>query len=222
MNIKAADHCCEECAIGFSAYMPCNKPATQIIGWIGRTDEPIRMCDACADHNIRNRNGQKLRDYYSGAPTTIPADPRDSLTRDEVLTQWQAAKDQLASLKEIELDWRKYVVKRAFPNATEGTNTVELGNGYSLKANVKYNYKLLDNDKVRDCLDRIAKIGNKGTFIADRLVSWHPAFLLQEYRELELAETDEAKAMLKICHEMLEISTAAPSVSIVEPKKVKA
>lgn len=149
------------------------------------------------------------------------SDPRDSLSQDQVLMEWQRTKDRLAEAKEQEMDWREYVVKRAFPDAAEGTQTQELGNGYKLKATIKYNYKLLDNDKVRNCLDRIKKIGNKGTFVADRLVSWTPNFLLTEYRELELAETDEAKAMLKICHEMLEISEAAPTVSITAPKKAR-
>ncbi len=153
--------------------------------------------------------------------TIIAADPRDRLSRDEVLLEWQKAKDLLASAKEKEMTWRKYAVARAFPDATEGTNTEPLGNGYNLKAVVKYNYKLLDNDKVRDCLSRIAKIGNKGSFVAERLVSWTPNFLLTEYRELEAAETDDAKAMLRICNEMLEISEAAPTLSIVAPKEKK-
>lgn len=67
MPLTANEHCCEEAAIlppGLDlGYVPCNKPATKIVGWKGRSDPPIRMCDACADHNIRNRGGQLIKPY---------------------------------------------------------------------------------------------------------------------------------------------------------------
>lgn len=153
---------------------------------------------------------------------TAPAiDPRDTWTQDQCLMQWETLKRRLADAKEAEMDMRKYVVKRAFPNASEGTNTVDLGNGYSLKAAVKYNYRLLDNDKVNNCLDRIRKVGNQGTFIADRLVSWSPHFLLTEYRELQETDTEENKTILRIVNEMLEITDAAPTLDIKAPKGKK-
>jgi hypothetical protein len=52
-------------------------------------------------------------------------------------------------------------------------------------------------------------------------VSWTPNFLLTEYRALSETDTQEAKDILRIVHEMLEITDAAPAVSIVEPKKAK-
>ena len=63
--LKAKANCCEECAmgLGFSAYIPCNKPAVNIVGWKGRDDTPIRMCFACTDHNVRNRGGEIIRPY---------------------------------------------------------------------------------------------------------------------------------------------------------------
>ncbi len=143
-------------------------------------------------------------------------DPRDSMTRDEVLFAWQRSQHDLKIAKENEMEWRKYVVKRAFPEAKEGTNTTELGNGYALKAVVKYNYKLLPNEVVEHCLERISKIGNQGSFIADRLVSWTPNFLLQEYRALQEGGNQE---ILKIVNEMLIITEAAPTLEIKEPRK---
>ncbi len=46
-----------------NAYIPCNKPATKVVGWKGRSDPPLRMCRECADHNVRNRGGVVVRDY---------------------------------------------------------------------------------------------------------------------------------------------------------------
>ena len=152
------------------------------------------------------------------------ADPRDQLTQDQVLQSWDSLKKKLAELKEQELEYRKYVVQRAFPQAVEGTNVLELGNGYSLKAAVKYNYKLLSNEVVEKCLADIAAISDEGKFIADRLVSWSPHFLLTEYRDLTEAAksgSNTAQTILAKCGEMLEVSEAAPTVNIVAPKKAK-
>ena len=148
-------------------------------------------------------------------------DPRDAMSKDDVLLAWQNSKNNLEAAKVDEMEWRKYVVKRAFPDGHEGTNKQELGNGYELKAKIKYSYKLdKDNKKIWDALDRIAKIGNRGAFIAERLVSWNPNFLLSEYRPLleEKDESPEAMAILKEISSFLTITEAAPELEIKEPK----
>jgi hypothetical protein len=148
--------------------------------------------------------------------------PYDAMSKDEVLIEWQKLKDHLEDAKKAEMTMRKYIVARAFPTAHEGMNTQELGNGYQLKAGVKFTYSLNnDNKKVEDALDRIAMVGNQGSFIADRLVSWTPNFLLTEYRALQESETNEAKEILKIISEVLIIKDAAPTLEIKEPKKKK-
>lgn len=147
--------------------------------------------------------------------------PWDDKSQDEVLLEWGKRKTILAVAKEREMEFRKYVVNRAFPEKHEGTNTLELGKGYELKANVKFNYKLADNDVVEKTLEEIAVIGNRGKFIADRLVSWTPNFLLTEYRQLqedEKAGSAEAKNILKLVEKMLTIDDAAPELKIKEPK----
>jgi hypothetical protein len=69
MELKANDHCCQEASIfSGAAYIPCNAPATSIVGWKGRPDDPIRMCDACARHNIRNRGGELIGPYKNSPP----------------------------------------------------------------------------------------------------------------------------------------------------------
>lgn len=74
MNLKANPDCCEEAALGIPFYAPCNKPATKIIGWKGRSDTPIRMCDDCANHNIKNRNGYALRSFPPAKGSTMSMD----------------------------------------------------------------------------------------------------------------------------------------------------
>lgn len=153
-----------------------------------------------------------------------PSNPLDAMNEDQLLMLWQSRKEAIEQAKEAEMELRKYIVSRAFPDKREGMNNKDLGNGYQLKAGIKYNYNLADNDTVEACLERIASIGNTGGFIADRLVSWKPNFLLTEYRQLqEAAEKGEKPAIeiLKIIPEMLTITEAAPSLEIKEPKGKK-
>ena len=153
-----------------------------------------------------------------------PAHPWDALSQDQLLMLHKEKQDLLTSMKAEELELRKYIVNRAFPQKEEGTNTLELGGGYELKATVKYNYKLSDNDTVDKCLAEVSKIGNQGAFVADRLVSWSPSFLLTEYRQLEedaAKGSEDAKAILKAIQPMLMISEAAPTLTIKEPKVKK-
>lgn len=150
----------------------------------------------------------------------------DNLDKDFVLQQWGALKKQITFLKEQELDLRKYIVKRAFPDGHEGTNTQELGNGYQLKAGIKFNYSLdKDNQKVEDMLAELARTGNDGSFIAECLVNWSPSFLLTEYRQIEADAADGselAKQRLGIIARAMTITEAAPTLDIKEPKgKVK-
>lgn len=150
--------------------------------------------------------------------------PWDKLNEDQLLLLWQEKKQAIEKAKAEEMDLRKYIVKREFPKPAEGMNTKELGNGYQLKAGVKYNYKLADNDTVEDVLNRISALGNEGSFIASRLVSWTPNFLLTEYRQLQ-EDADKgsgfAKQALDEVNKMLTITEAAPTLEIKEPKKGK-
>lgn len=66
MEIKANIGCCEEAAlfpVGLSFYVPCNEPAVNIVGWKGRSDIPVPMCEKCTFHNIKNRGGQIIGPY---------------------------------------------------------------------------------------------------------------------------------------------------------------
>lgn len=56
---------CEEAALGCrDIYIPCNKPATQVLH-CSRDKRDYRMCDFCADHNIRR--GMKFKEDFNHA-----------------------------------------------------------------------------------------------------------------------------------------------------------
>lgn len=155
---------------------------------------------------------------------TQSINPLDAMSEDQLLMLWDGKKKAIETAKAEEMDLRKYIVGRAFPKKEEGTNTKELGNGYQLKAGIKYNYNLADNDTVENCLARVAALGNQGPFIADRLVSWSPKFLLTEYRQL-IEDKDKgdkfASEVLAAITPMLTISEGAPTLEIKEPKAKK-
>lgn len=73
--IKAKPDCCEEAAMGmsFGGYIPCNRPATVIVGWPKRPGEQnLRMCAMCADHNTHNRGAEIIGPYVCLAEQEIP------------------------------------------------------------------------------------------------------------------------------------------------------
>lgn len=152
-----------------------------------------------------------------------PFNPWDNMSRDELLMRHQQLKEALEKAKEAEMAIRKYIVNRIFPDKVEGTNTLELGNGYLAKAVVKFNYNLdPDLDKVDAALDRITRMGNEGAFIAERLVKWSASFLLTEYRKLQEPDATEIqKAIKKEIDSVLTITDAAPTFDIKEPKEKK-
>jgi len=45
--------------------LPCNQPATRMIGWPKRGEGPYRMCDGCADHSVRNRGAEDLGPFVA-------------------------------------------------------------------------------------------------------------------------------------------------------------
>lgn len=174
--------------------------------------------------NNTNWTAEAGHDHTPWPINPTPSNPWDGMTEDQLLLAWDDIKKAIDKAKAQEMDLRKYIVNRAFPKKTEGMNTKELGKGYELKAAVKYNYNLADNDTVENCLAKVAALGNQGPFIADRLVSWKPSFLLTEYRQLgeDAAKGEKfAQEVLKAITPMLTISEAAPSLEIKEPKSKK-
>lgn len=62
--LEASPGCCQEAhPASREAYIPCNAPATSLIGWPARGEGPYRMCPACAWHSVRNRGAEHLGRY---------------------------------------------------------------------------------------------------------------------------------------------------------------
>lgn len=139
--------------------------------------------------------------------------------RDRLLSEWENAKSVLDKAKESEMEARKAAQAFAFgPGAREGMNNQPLANGYELKFGKKLNYKFnASNDKIDEIEDKAAKIGNEGTFLIERIITWTPNFSKSEYNKLDTANPTHAKVKALV-DSVLEITEATGSLEIKAPK----
>jgi hypothetical protein len=152
----------------------------------------------------------------------IKGTPEWFAERDRQLTEWEAAKRKLEEAKADEMEIRKKVVAFNFNREKlEGTERVELNNGWELKAVKKLNYNFVSPVEgidrkvaVDDALTRIEQLTPEGSFIADRLVKWTPELSVSEYRKLE----PQVKAIIDT---VIETKEGAPTLELVPPKGTK-
>lgn len=65
VELKAKPHCCEEASLASrDFYIPCDNPAVFIVKTSDQA--PYRMCEMCADHNVRNRGAKLIGPYEDG------------------------------------------------------------------------------------------------------------------------------------------------------------
>lgn len=159
----------------------------------------------------------KPDDYLSNA--AHPQHTAWLAERDLRLKAWETAKDVLARAKESEMEARKAVQSFAFGSAAkEGMNNQPLANGYTLKFGKKLTYNLTaPNETIDAAEDKAAEIGNRGTFLFERIVIWKPEFSKSEYNKLDMADPTD-KAVKALIDGLLEIKEATGSLEIKEPK----
>jgi len=135
----------------------------------------------------------------------------EQLNRDGKIIAWNETKKELDAIKEREMIMRKTIIESAAPEfdpEAVGTQNVDLGNGWGLKAVIKHTYTLdKDNDKVEGFLDGLEE------WQADRLVKWSPRLMKSEYDQLD---NTAREAM----NEILTIKLASPTLTLVPPKNV--
>ena len=138
------------------------------------------------------------------------------MNQDKLLA-WDHAKKALDAAKVLESSLRQEVLKDFYDfggdsDLREGTENLELGNGYKLKATFKLSRKLENkNGETQNALDKIANFEN-GILYAERLVKWSPELSVSEYKKLPT----EIRQVIDSC---VTSKAATPSLEIVEPKK---
>lgn len=131
-----------------------------------------------------------------------------ALDRDAQILRWQETKRSLDAAQAAERAMRDHIVGSVDgvdPNKV-GTQNVDLGNGWKLKAVISDVYRLdTDNEKVETVLDTLED------WQADRLVKWSARLMKSEYDQLD----DAAKSQVA---GIVTIKRGAPTLSLVPPK----
>lgn len=139
------------------------------------------------------------------------------MNQDKLLA-WDHAKKALDAAKALESSLRQEVLKDFYDfggesDLREGTENLELGNGYKLKATFKLSRKLENkNGETSEALRAIAEIFEGGKLYAERLVKWSPELSVSEYKKLPTN-------IREVIDSALTSKAATPSLEIVEPKK---
>lgn len=136
--------------------------------------------------------------------------------RDAAIMAWVAAKAALDQATAAEWAARLRVVEAAFPAPSEGVNRVELGMGYAIKLDAKFNYSLDNkNGKVESALQHIEGMGEAGKIAAGKIISsWKPNLSVTAYRALP----SDIKPYID---NVLTIKPAAPALEFITPEKKK-
>lgn len=157
------------------------------------------------------------------------ASPDWQAKRDQTIQRWLSAKEQLALIKEQEMELRKQVSAMLFPTPTKGTQRFPLGNGYAVKLVHKINYKLGDPDltdkdgakikvqeQIENVMNAVEKCGNEGAFLVDRLFKTSYSLYEGEYNKL-----DPTSPIKQLIDKILTTEDASPSLELESPKEVK-
>jgi hypothetical protein len=135
---------------------------------------------------------------------------------DEVAAKWMKVEAKLSELKVEELKLRNELIAFVFPkgNIPEGTNNVELTEGWVLKVGGKTNVKV-DETLIAETMALVKKAVKDGIippFDFDEVIKYKPSFGSGAYNNL----TGEQQHLVKNC---LEMKPGQASVEITKPKR---
>ncbi len=128
----------------------------------------------------------------------------------DLLKQWAEQKDKLATICEPivaeEMRLRKLVFALAFPTPVEGTNDLDLPNGWKIKGTYKLDRKL-DEAALPAVLETLRQQG----VVADSLIRRKPEIDTKAYRAL-------SDANRLIFEQAMTIKPASPTLELNPPK----
>lgn len=152
-------------------------------------------------------------DYKPQATTETPQLSQEQ--KDKLLADWKEAKATVARWKEYEQELRAYIVNNGGffdPNKEKGTENVDLGNGYKLKAKKSISYKV-ENKKGEaiQMVQRLASLGEASAVKASELFRFDAELRTSIYKTLN--ETEKA-----LVDTILTTKAGMPTLELVEPK----
>lgn len=132
--------------------------------------------------------------------------PENEVTQDD-MEAWFKAKKALEKVKAQEILLRNKIFKGKFPNPREGTNNLDIGDGYFLKATHVIN-RSVDDAAFKASIEEFAKAG----IPTDQIVRYKPELATGKYRGL----TEEQRHLMDT---VLIIKDGTPGLEITQPKR---
>lgn len=123
-----------------------------------------------------------------------------------ILQQWNQAKEELKKWKELEGDLRDILVDHLFnKELTEGTESIDLANGWILKTTKKLSYKL-DNAQG----EVAAFCASLPDSLSKALVRWKPELSIATFRKLDPHTKKQIESILSV-------ESSKPSLELIPP-----
>jgi hypothetical protein len=135
------------------------------------------------------------------------------------LAAWQVAQAELARIKQQEFGLRQQIILTAGfdPTKLEGSETLEIGQGWKLVAKKVQSYNL--TNKNGETLALLNAIGAYDPALAQSLVDWQPELHIKPYREFLASPIAEAvKPQLAAA---LTVKPGSPQLELEAPKQDK-
>ena len=134
--------------------------------------------------------------------------PENQVTQTD-LERWYTVSEQLTKLKNEEQLLRQKIFKGMFHDPKEGTNSVDLADGFVLKGKRVIN-RTVDDAAFKSSVEELAKNG----IPTDQIVKYKPELVTSKYREL----TDEQRHLFDT---VLIVKDGMPGLEIVKPKRAR-
>lgn len=131
----------------------------------------------------------------------------------DAVNELHAVNSQMNVLKGRQEELRKKIGEELFPNIGKGTNRVDLGTGWKLKAVVTEKFSL-DKGENGDYAPVKSLSEDLESHILDALISWKPSLSSSAYRML--TEADK-----KVVDSVLTTQLSNPTFTFEEPKQKK-
>lgn len=132
--------------------------------------------------------------------------PGNEATRED-MAEWYRLQEQLKKLKAAEMLLRLKIFKFCFPAPKEGTNDLEMGDGYVLKGK-----HTINREVDQGAFQVLRKNFEEAGIHPDALVQYKPSLVKREYNTL----TDEQRQLFD---QALIVKPGSPALEIVLPKK---
>lgn len=124
-----------------------------------------------------------------------------ALGRDEALAAWSEAATAAQIWGGREMLLRKIAFTKCFANPVEGSNELKLNQGWLLKADYPFNYKVAKSDEMKAALAQITNA---------ELVKWEPRLSITQWRAL-------SNEQRKLFEPFVTITPGSPNLKLLAP-----